>query len=210
MTIAWPRNMLIPTTGGSPVYVPRTVSGPTSVSGFRQSVASDAGGWQVTLGGILIRTRADLLKWNELAVLLEGRLNPVLVPVFSRKPGPDPFFSDETGHDTDAPVEATVSGAAALRATTMAVNVAYGGALVPGMDFSIGERLYRVRSIVSVVGSVTTVTIRPGLRVALSGGETAEFNAPVVKCRLADDLMPIDLQSFKRASPSVTFIEDPT
>lgn len=210
MTAVWPRDVLVPASAAA-IWTPRTTSGSIALSGFRQVVASDAGGWLIKMERVAVRNQAAIRAWYEMALLLEGRLNPVLVPVWPAYPvAEDEFFSDGTGHDVDAPPTASLSGDHALRATTVAINVTYGGALAPGDFFSIGERLYQVRSITSVAGTVNTVTARPPLRAAASNGTAVNLNTPACKCRLRDDSMELMLDASKTAFPSISFIEDPT
>jgi hypothetical protein len=223
--IVWPICTLTPSVGGRPNYMPRNVGGgQSSLSGFMQVVGADAGIWAVTYQGVPLKNKAQILTWDAIALLLEGRLNPLLVPVWegSRQPFPegstgydsiphsdDSFFSDGSGYSQPV-ILATVAADAALRATTISIAVASGDALQPGHYFSIGERLYQIRTVVSEESGVYTVTIRPPLRAAISEDDAVEFDRPHCKMRLtSDDAMQRILDLNRHGRPSVSFIEDP-
>lgn len=217
MATVWPYAELCPRRV-SVNFATRSLGGTPSLSGFQQVVASDAGAWIVTLGEIPLTTPAKVRRWREMDAAADGRRNAFLVPVYDLPRAPwdvDTFsdataFSDSTGHRDATAASATVSGAAALRAVQIAINMATLDRPVAGQRFSIGERLYEIASIVSQVGSVATVRIRPPLRVALAGGEAVEFRRPVCKMRLAgDNEMHVDLDLNRFASASVSFVEDP-
>ena len=80
MTIRWPIGIL-PARDVSFDIASRSLAGPTSISGKTQTVSTDAGLWKATLGSILIRDRNSRLAFRAIANLLEGRLNPILVPL---------------------------------------------------------------------------------------------------------------------------------
>ncbi len=80
MTILWPRSVLKPKRDPFNI-APRTLAGPSSVSGVTQVTASDAGIWKATFSDIIIRRGSpSVLAFRAIANLLEGRLRPILVP----------------------------------------------------------------------------------------------------------------------------------
>jgi hypothetical protein len=206
MTAIWPRNQLVPRRTSVDLKF-KSTQGVIAIGGFRQVIGSDAGTWVIGFSDIRLLGRTDILKWNELAMALEGRLNPVLVPVCGRIPRPPRAFADGTGYVPALPFAATVAATVALRSTTAQIAISHGGPIEPGMYFSIGERLYCVRAINSVVGSVTTVSFRPPAREAHAAGAAVDFTTPHCKCQLSEDSMPLDLDLLKRGSPSISFVE---
>jgi hypothetical protein len=202
---------------------PRSLAGPASVSGFGQVVSSDAGIWKATLGGVLIKNKQHVLAFRAIANLLEGRLNPIIVPLCRMfQPVPDGAVKEglyePIPHSDDAPhsdgtgyvgqvIDVVAAADAPLRAVSMTVAVNYAGEIQAGQHFSIGDgRLYRVRTFDADTGALT---FRPPLREAVTAGEQLEFDNPVLRCRLATDgEMDLELRGRKFANPTVNFIED--
>lgn len=221
MTIRWPIGIL-PARDVSFDIASRSLAGPTSISGKTQTVSTDAGLWKATLGSILIRDRNSRLAFRAIANLLEGRLHPILVPVcradqpvvdgidglYDEVPhSDDAFFDDDTGY-VGGSIE-VLSAAMAVRAVSGAITIAYGGTLEPGQHFSVGERLYRLRTVEYTGTNTANITFRPPLREAVAYGDYLEFNDPVCRMRLvSDDQMDLELQLRRFGSPSVSFIED--
>lgn len=202
---------------------PRSLAGPSSVSGKSQVVSSDAGIWKIQLGSVLVRNRNAVLAHRALAALLEGRLNPILIPLCRAwQPVPDgavaaglygavphsddAFFSDDSGY-VGTVIDVVAAANAAVRATSMTVTVNYAGDIQPGQHFSVGDgRLYRVRTFNSATGAMT---FRPPLREAVSAGDRLEFDDPVVRVRLQEDNgMDLELAMRRFGSPTVSFVED--
>lgn len=201
---------------------PRSLAAPPSTSGFGQVVASDAGIWKVTLGNVLVRDRTSVITFRAIANLLEGRLNPIIVPLcrayqpvpdgavasglYEQVPhGDETLFGDGTGY-VGRVIDVVTVGAWAARAVSGFVQVNYAGRIEPGQHFSIGDRLYRVRTFDEDTGAIT---FRPPLREAVSSGAQLEFDDPVVRCRLADDAgMDLELAFRRFGNPTVNFVED--
>ncbi|MBA3576179.1 MAG: hypothetical protein H0W39_00985 [Sphingomonas sp.] len=220
-TIMWPIHVL-PARDVSFDIAPRSLAGPSSVSGFGQVVASDAGIWKATLASVHINSRQTRLAFRAIDTLLEGRLNPILVPLCrGDQPVPagaveaglygqiphsdDAFFDDDSGY-VGTVIDVVAAANVAARAVSMTVTVNYAGDIEPGQHFSVGERLYRVRSFNEDTGAMT---FRPPLREAVTAGERLEFDNPVCRMRLAtDDAMNLDLQLRRFGTPTVSFIED--
>lgn len=228
MAIIWPCSRLVPR-NISVDSASRTMAGPASVSGFTQVVASDAGLWKATYEEIPVRDTQGVglvQLWRAIAVQAEGRLNPLLICVhdIERKPYPagtsdadlegqvphadDALFDDDTGYVSSV-IDVSLSANAAVRATTLVVTKSLSGDLEPGHRFSIGERLYQIRSVTNQDAASATIKIWPPLREAWSTGARLEFDRPVLRVRLASDKeMDLPLELGRWSFPSVNFIED--
>lgn len=217
MTILWPQKAL-PATSFAMNPAPRNARGGSSVSGGISTVsASDAGYWVATMGNVSIRDANGRKLWRALQVMLEGGLTPILIPTCADgQPGyavklpavphsDGAYFSDNTGY-VSGKNSVTLSASAPRRAAQLSIAIAYTSApLEPGMQFSIGERLYRIRQIIDD----TTIKIWPPLREAVSAGDYLEFDYPVCRMRLASDsAMDIEFELRRFGNPSVQFVED--
>jgi hypothetical protein len=221
VTIRWPDKVLRPQDVAFDL-APRSLAGPSSVSNVSQVVSSDAGIWKARFSNILVRDRASVITHRAVAALLEGRLGTILVPLCrAYQPVPDgavedglydetehdddTLFDDDTGYITTV-IDVVASADAAVRASSMNVTVNNAGDILPGQHFSIGERLYRVRTFDADTGDMT---FRPILREAVTAGDKLEFDDPVCRMRLTtDDAMDLELTLRRFAQPTVQFIED--
>jgi hypothetical protein len=220
--IRWPCELLRPQNVSFDIDS-RSLAGPASVSGATQVVASEAGIWKATYGNIIVKSRAAVLTHRAIAALLEGRLGSILVPLckaygpssgavvdqgyFAQVPhSDDAFFDDGTGY-VGSLTNVVLAANAAVRATTLNVTVTYAADdIQPGMHFSLGERLYRVRTFDASTG---TMTIRPPLREPATAGDQLEFDDPVCRMRLLqDDGMDLELALRRFGNPTVQFVED--
>lgn len=224
-TIRWPDDVLRPQNVSFDLDS-RSLAGPASVSGATQVVASDAGIWKATFGSVVVKSRQAVLAHRAIAALLEGRLGSILVPLcrsygpssgavmsedekalFAQVPhGDDSFFDDGTGY-VGSLTNVVLAANAAVRATTLMVTVNYAADdIQPGEHFSLGERLYRIRTYDATTGAMT---IRPPLREAVTAGDRLEFDDPVCRMRLMnDDGMDLELALRRFGNPTVQFIED--
>jgi hypothetical protein len=221
MTIRWPVGVLRPQNVAFDI-APRSLAGPASVSGKTQVVSSDAGIWKATFGNLVIRDRDAVLAHRALSALLEGRLGTILIPL-CRGYQPVPAGAEDAGlydpvpHGDGTPfgddseyhggvIDVTAAADAPVRAVSMTVTVDVAGDIQSGQHFSIGERLYRVRSFATDTG---ILTFRPPLRELVPAGARLEFDDPVCRMRLAsDDAMDLELSLRRFGSPTVNFIED--
>lgn len=218
-TPLWPIEVLPPRNLALDI-APRSLAAPSSVSGVTQVVSSDAGIWKITYDAVPVVDEQRVKAWRAIANLLEGRLGSILVPItrfyqpvpegaeplYDQLPhSDDSFFDDDTGY-VGRVIDVVTVGTMALRAVSGTVAVNYAGQIEPGQHFSVGERLYRVRSFDADTG---TITFRPPLREAVPAGTNLEFDSPVCRMRLAsDDAMDLNLELGRFGFPTVQFIED--
>lgn len=218
-TPLWPIGVLPPRNLALDI-TPRSLAAPSSISGITQVVSSDAGIWKITYDAVPVFDAQRIKAWRAIANLLEGRLGSILVPI-SRFYQPSPEGSDPlyrlTPHSDDAlfddgagyigrVIDVVTVGSMALRAVSGTVSVNVAGQIEPGQHFSVGERLYRVRTFDPDTGAIT---FRPPLREPVPSGTNLEFDEPVCRMRLATDSemdLPLDYNRF--SFPSVNFIED--
>lgn len=230
MTLIWPK-ILVPCVPDI-FYDARTVSGGISLTGKEQVAARDFGIWRGSLGQIPIQRRSQVLALNALLAQLDGRSGTVMVPLFdalrapwavdaygrtldpttarrlaSYKGSPGSLYGEPTDF-IEGLIAARLTVGAAARAATVSINMIKGSIPEPGMHFQLGECAYRIREIVSVVGSVVTVLIRPGLRAAAVAAAPVNFTSPAIKMRLAsDDQGRAPLNLWRTAVISLDFIE---
>lgn len=220
MTIMWPVGVLRPQNVAFNI-APRSLAGPTSVSGKTQVISSDAGIWKATYGSIVVRSRAAVITHRAISTLLEGRMGTILVPLCrAYQPAPaadglfdtvphsdDALFSDGTGYVGNA--AKVLTAAMAARAVSGAVTISHGGPIEPGQHFSVGERLYRLRSVTYTGANTANITFRPPLREAVAFGDELNFDRPACRMRLASDgEMDLELSLRRFGSPTVNFVED--
>lgn len=228
--IFWPRTSLTPRHISVDI-ASRSLRTPSSLSGYTQVVSSDAGIWTVRYDEIPVyqgNGSEQALCFQAISGLAEGMLNPLLVHVYTRGRRPLPAGVTDDMIDFDAGVtfdtgatfddattfygyfvDCVVGASAAVRATTITITKRLCGTIEPGHRFSIGYRLYQVRTVTSQDDDTAVVTIRPPLREAISVDQVVEFDNPVVQVRLASDAeMNLPLQFNKWSFPTVNFIED--
>jgi hypothetical protein len=221
-TLLWPIGVLPPR---DPMFeiAPRSLSGPASINGSVQVVSSDAGIWKASYAGVPVVSDQKVKAWRAISTLLEGRLRPILVP-FTRayQPVPDNSealyqpvphsdaarFGDTSGY-VGRVIDVKLASSVAVRAVSANVTIAYAGQLETPQHFSIGERLYRLRTVVYTSEREAAITFRPPLREAAPIGTLLEFDDPVCRMRLATDAeMDLPLEYGLWAFPTVNFIED--
>lgn len=202
----------------------RNSSGSSSLSGASQVVGSAAGLWNARLVDVALRNAEHVILWETIEILLEGRLNPILVPLMEGRRQPfapgsvgigagiphsdDTFFSDDTGY-WDPEIVANLPFDMPRGATSTSIGIVTGRELRPRDYFSIGDRLYRIKSVEDVSGSIYTVKFWPRAREAAPAGTIVEFDKPVCKMRLKTDTeMAIDKSLSKFASATIEFVED--
>lgn len=222
--VVWPYHVLPPRTV-TPELVPATTGGGRSITAVEQIVSYDAGYWGIDYADIPYASRANKLAWREVAAKLDGRAGTCLVPVYDYgtqdtapwpldaqgnfvKSLPSQIYADGT-MGPGSSIEVVLSAGAALGAVTLSMSVARGSQFYAGMQFSLGVRLYRIKSVDSQSGGILTddagiplttddgtplvtdvaygLTIWPPLREAVESGDTVNFSMPVCLCRLKTD-----------------------
>lgn len=161
------------------------IEGGRSLSGATQAIDFSGGGFVVaSYGGIFIRTRDQHRYWNQLAGILNGAVNSIVLPLWT-----DPLLGTAPDHD------GTVA-AAALHATTVSITHDPSD-LAPGAWFSIdhggtlGPRAYRIHDVGTISAGTYPCQIRPALRAAITGGTIVNFWRPQCTMRLnAGSTMP--------------------
>src|SRR6185436_12739847 len=115
------------------------VSGGRTISGKSQTILADVGYWEIVLDQIRIRSNASVLQWRKIEIGVHGRLKTILVPSYDRKFAPVP--------PDHSAIIANMDGAIAANAVIGNIRISNGDELMPGMDFSTGERLYRLKTV---------------------------------------------------------------
>lgn len=221
--LEWPVHVLTPRTLAVDL-APRTLAGAASVNGNTQVVSSSAGLWSIAYGEIPVLDEDAIKCWRALVALLEGRLTPIRVTI-SRMYQPagsaeadglygggtphsdGTLFSDGTGY-VERVIDVQLTAGMAKGATSAAIAINYADEIEPGQHFSIGDRLYRIKSIVYTDTDRASITFTPPAREAASTGAQLEFDDPSCLMRLASDReMDLPLDFNRWAYPSVTFIE---
>lgn len=224
MTIRWPDAVLAPRAVAFDI-APRTLSAPASVSGATQVVSSGAGIWKATFADIVVTEQQQVLAFRAISALLEGRLGSILVPLcrmYQPKPDnaealglydavphdDDAFFDDGTGY-VGRVIDVQLTGTIVKGATSASIAINVAGTIEPGQHFSLGERLYRLKSVNYTSATAATITFTPPAREAASAGDNLEFDDPVCRMRLAsDEEMDLALDLRRYGSPTVNFVED--
>jgi hypothetical protein len=190
-------------------------------AGMSVDTRSDGGGfWQAKLNNVRFRDRLDTLLWRALRQIANGGVVPLIVyrrdTTWAPFPGsltesilPDnyAYFDNGAGYYTPI-IDVTCSGGAALRATSMSVNLKNCAALQGGECFSIkhptfGWRLYEIATVTDNV-----ITFNPPLREAIVDGDRLEFDRPRCLMKLASSsAMDLNNTTYPFSLASVVFVE---
>lgn len=192
-----------------PVLTGGAVSGGRNLGGTAQYGEMSGGGlWQIEQRGITILNREIFMAFRALASAARNGATPLIVPVEDRKHQPinpklttTPFDDltlwDDTVAWDQAEVDAIVTTAAALRATTLHFTYTGPKRLVGGELLSAlhggnkGWRLYSADQIVSGglgTGDATVINISPPLRAAVGVDTPLNFDSPRCVCRVVGGL----------------------
>lgn len=195
----------------------QVIEGGEALSGDVDVVATDGGGrvFAEFDDGSLV-DRNVVLAWRALLGKLEGGVVPMVVPFCDLRHQPYGTEHHVTYGDgaTHADGSLFVGGgsfaeataAAALRATTLEINGAFGQPLLGGEWFSIehptkGWRAYKVRGI-----DGATLSFSPPLREAVAEGETLDFTKP--RCIMRQDGRASARLDYKRSTKAaIRFVE---
>lgn len=199
----------------------KVISGGTALNDDETVIQPDAGGRvEIIYGEMDLDDPLARRVWGVWSDYLEGGARVVLVPIANLELAPippgasstfvynDDYFATSWGFSPGYVIAETV-GSASLRDTTITIDVTQGDDLKPGTWFSIGYRAYKIRRIISVVGTQYTVEFSPPLRGDVADGTGVVFDWPVVQCRavLGQDLIP-SISQGKYGTVSVAFVED--
>lgn len=227
----WPGKLLRPAKADWSIGG-QTISGGATLSGVMTSVHTDGGGlWRASLGAINIIEQDQRRTWKALRAICDGGAQPIIVPVYESEDAPwpvvggvplmelpavphsdDATHSDGSGYASSC-IEAYLAADAALRATSLTIEIVAGSDLQGGELFSIDHpelrwRLYQVRTLLDNGDGTFAVTIRPPLRRVAFAGDPVEFDRPKCVMKLARaDGMAAEFESVEIAAPSVDFIE---
>lgn len=195
----WPYDHLKPRhLGIYPCFA--NIGGGVALTDKESVTTSDGGYWRFVLGGIPVKTRANILRWRTIEGLLEGRSKTLALPIYDGKRAPWPALPGGAIDATSA--DGVPDGGTGVQ--ILPDNIAD---LAEGMHFSVEDRFYRV---VRVDGdsSVFDCIFWPPAREAWGPGQALEFRRPVCRVRLADHLgMALDLDGLKRGEATVEFVE---
>lgn len=178
------------------------ITGGETLSGIVDNIRTDGGGyWQLGCYGISLHNDDLVRAWRAWEATLDGGVTRVLVPVpdvrmaprpiVAGKPGSpsgmlegsdDPYFPEAVGFASPF-VVARVAATAALRATSLQIEIVRGQRLKGGEHFALthatkGRRVYRVARVLARDGQIATVQIRPPLREAIAADASADFDWP--------------------------------
>lgn len=214
--------------GGPPRFmvVNNSRSGGVALNGMEQTVSSDSGRWNCR-GTWRAFGKSAILQFETFLANMNGRAGEALVPTFSGRTTNwpvdvygrvlDPGFTrnkllDGTAYaDPAVPpiseVVATLNASVAVHVTQLAINMTQGSAIRPGQLFGLANRLYQVRTIVSVVGVVTTLTFRPSLRAAATLGAAITFTRPICTMKFASDDQGAEFDTGRGGLVSLEFVE---
>lgn len=217
MTDVWPYELLTPRAERARLQGV-SMTGGQSVGGIVRSNRLDGGGLWVIEQEFFFHSRAQIKTARAIEAGLDGGSGEIVVRVCETAFAPAsassdtvPFSDDTTFSDgsefAGAPVGATLTASAALRATTLSLTM-IAGALEGGERFSIdhatkGRRLY---TIARVDGD--DITIRPPLREACDSGTEMDFATPSCTVRLSnpdDFLGALDLN--KHVTATAVWVE---
>lgn len=183
----------------------RVVSGGTALSGEEDVIETDGGGRVfVEFTDLYLDDPEVALAYRALSALSDGGATPFIVPLCDARHQPTnglltvphsdgSTFSDETEYE-QADSEASLSADAALRATTLVLDIAgLPRALLGGEWLSIDHlvhrhRAYRIAEIVEQSATSATVKIRPPLREAATAGTDVNFADPLCVMRVDGDM----------------------
>lgn len=197
----------------------RILTGGASLSGQEDVIAADGGGrFFAEFSEAYLDDPALAQAWRGIAATLQDGVVPVIVPIgdqrhgFGREvryPTTVGFWTESEYATGTSPVK--LSAAAALRATTLNLSLAYLPApLRAGMWLSIDHatnrhRAYRIAEVVSQTGTAAQIKISHPLREATAINTPVEFDDPRCVCRVDGQMRSPSSMGF--ASGQVRFVE---
>lgn len=200
----WPFDLLQPRRVSIKAVKATLGGGPSLSSGSNDEATGTANGfWRFALSNVPVRSRAQVLRWRALEACLDGRGGTIRLHIYDGKRAPWATVGD--------PIVASAGSEFVAGGTSGSVKMTSGGSPRPGMHFSAGDRLYRLKTVgtPSGVPPVYPVTVWPAVRGTISLDDPLEFTHPVCRCRLREDKgMAVELDLLRYADASVEFEED--
>lgn len=201
----------------------QTVRGPATLTGQSQVAAIDAGYWEAFLSRIDAAGPTNVLAYRSMRAKMGGGANHALVPCFDPDQAPWPvaggpaanriivpwsgptYFTGGVGFGELA-IKVALASALAVGSTVIDVTVTTAGTIYPGMRFSIVDRLYEI------VEKITSTKWRigPAARAVAAVGTSLNFDRPVCRMQLADEMSgDLSLQYGRIGAPDMRFVEAP-
>lgn len=229
--LMWPEWVLIPLQP-TPFYIkPLSTSGGMSATGSEQVVGNTPGRGQVDLNGVRIVNYEQLRVLNAIGLNLAGRQNKIMAPTFGRLTAPWPInggIAQRSFHCADLTdtilfspgasyYSRVISAQAATAATAgdvaLDIRMIRGSSPKSAMIFQHSEYAYPIKRVLSRTpdddGDVYEVTLAIPLREAVAEDADLNFDDPRFRARLTEDSpLPVQLQTWKRGSLSLSFEED--
>ena|SRR6478736_5102395 len=224
MAIAWPSDF--PYISAMFARKSLSRSGGFTVTGVEQVVASSTDFWVASIS-FKIHSREQILAYRGLQAQQWGRAAEWIIPACPKlglpagTPEADYSWSDDWSTDFSigpppgsipAGYVALVTTLAARGARTITAEFIEGADLVPvpGMFFSIGNRLYSIATVAAVATRRYTITFAPGLRAGAAVSTALEFSSPRCLMRLTDDNAgQLDLDMLRFSDQKLNFVEVP-
>ncbi len=169
----------------------QVLDGGETLAGDSDTIATDGGGRVFAeFGDGNLVDRDTVLAWRAALTMLDGGITAMVVPFCDTRHQPyggehSVTYGDDTTHSDGTPFSgggpyAEATAPAALRATSLSFSGVFQRPIIGGEWFAIehptkGWRAYRVRTVDADTG---TLTFRPPLREALTGGEQLDFSNP--------------------------------
>jgi hypothetical protein len=173
------------------------LSGGVAIDGNETVIAADGGGiWDITYSGIQLRTAQQARVWDAWIGYLAGGAVKCRVPLVTLATAPRGYTGRTVGRVPNLFIDneewpeqmryssrlivANVAADAALRATTLSIVVTTGAQPKGGEKLSIGNHAYKL---IRPLGG-GSFQIEPPLREAVTTGQEAVFDWPMVECRM--------------------------
>lgn len=199
----------------------RVIGGGMPVVGPARMTGTDGGGlWVCEMTGIWLRKREQIMAARALDAIMDGGLQSIVVGSCEARFARWAVSSESVPHSDGSPFSddafyagasptGLVSADAALRTTTLILDMPDGVSLIGGEAISIvhpikGPRRYTIAR----VGDAGAVTVRPPLREAVTAGTAVDFSTGACVMRLAnadDFFSAIRMGRFADLSP--VFVE---
>lgn len=217
-------------------------SGGNTAASVSTMIRSDGGGfWTCTMSSVSLsgrngtadrgrnRQKFATLLWRSIQQICDGGVNPIVVPRNDALFVPWPegvartiniphsdgaSFSDGSFYYQPV-IDISVSADAALRATSLKIDINYADDLVGGEAFSIphtsaGWRMYVIKTVMMTSDTEATITFNPPLRDAVSVGDALEFDRPRCTMRLVQpSSMNLTVQPWSFNTANADFVEAP-